>query len=66
MMTSPTSLPIDINTVVTDAVIEEYWERGYWISPRLFDDGRLPACARPMSGSGQATTTMRFLRSTAR
>src|SRR6266571_4638456 len=41
MMTSPTSLPIDINTVVTDAVIEEYWERGYWISPRLFDDEQI-------------------------
>ena len=40
-MTSPTSLPIDINTVVTDAVIEEYWERGYWISPRLFNDEQI-------------------------
>src|SRR5258708_22833555 len=40
-MTSPTSLQIDINTVVTDAVIEEYWERGYWISPRLFDDEQI-------------------------
>jgi hypothetical protein len=23
---------------VTDAVIKEYWERGYWAGPKLFDD----------------------------
>ena len=25
-----------IDDIVTDAVVEEYWERGYWISPKLF------------------------------
>jgi ectoine hydroxylase-related dioxygenase (phytanoyl-CoA dioxygenase family) len=32
------AIAIDIDALVTDAVVEEYWERGYWISPRLFDD----------------------------
>jgi ectoine hydroxylase-related dioxygenase (phytanoyl-CoA dioxygenase family) len=27
-----------IDRLVTDSVVAEYWERGYWISPRLFDD----------------------------
>ena len=27
--------------LVTEAVRQEYWERGYWISPRLFDDDQV-------------------------
>lgn len=40
-MSQATLLPIDVEAVVTDAVIEEYWERGYWISPKLFDDEQI-------------------------
>jgi hypothetical protein len=28
----------DIDQLVTQVVIAEYWERGFWISPKLFDD----------------------------
>jgi ectoine hydroxylase-related dioxygenase (phytanoyl-CoA dioxygenase family) len=31
----------DIDEIVTDAVVEEYWERGYWVSPKLFDDAQI-------------------------
>jgi ectoine hydroxylase-related dioxygenase (phytanoyl-CoA dioxygenase family) len=27
----------DVASLVTDAVVAQYWERGYWISPPLFD-----------------------------
>jgi phytanoyl-CoA dioxygenase PhyH len=27
----------DIDQIVTEAVVAEYWERGYWVGPRLFD-----------------------------
>jgi hypothetical protein len=27
--------------MVTDADVEEYWDRGYWISPKLFDDDQI-------------------------
>jgi hypothetical protein len=27
--------------MVTDADVQEYWERGYWISPKLFDDEQI-------------------------
>ena len=30
-----------IADIVTDAVLDEYQERGYWISPKLFDDDRI-------------------------
>lgn len=30
-----------VDSIVTDAVVEEYWERGYWSSPQLFDDGQI-------------------------
>ncbi len=30
-----------VNEVVTEAVIAEYWERGYWISPKLFSDEQI-------------------------
>jgi len=30
-----------IDDLVTGAVIAEYWERGYWISPKLFDDEQI-------------------------
>ena len=30
-----------INDIVTDAVIAEYRERGYWISPKLFDEEQI-------------------------
>lgn len=31
----------DVDEMVTDAVVEEYWERGYWVSPKLFDDAQI-------------------------
>jgi ectoine hydroxylase-related dioxygenase (phytanoyl-CoA dioxygenase family) len=31
----------DILDVVSDAVVEEYWERGYWTSPKLFSDEQI-------------------------
>jgi ectoine hydroxylase-related dioxygenase (phytanoyl-CoA dioxygenase family) len=31
----------DVDHIVTDAVRAEYWERGYWVSPRLLDDEQL-------------------------
>jgi ectoine hydroxylase-related dioxygenase (phytanoyl-CoA dioxygenase family) len=30
-----------VDQVVTDAVKHEYWERGYWVSPKLFDDEQI-------------------------
>lgn len=27
-----------VDEIVTEAVIAEYWERGYWVAPKLFDD----------------------------
>ena len=27
----------DVDDIVTEAVIAEYWERGYWVGPVLFD-----------------------------
>lgn len=40
-MTEQQALPIEIDSIVTDAVVEEYWERGYWRSPKLFDDEQI-------------------------
>lgn len=37
---------MNIGEMVTDAVVNEYWERGYWVSPKLLTDeqiGRLRA-----------------------
>ena len=31
----------DIDQVVTEAVVAEYWQRGYWIGPKLFDDDQV-------------------------
>jgi hypothetical protein len=31
----------NVDRVVTGAVVAEYWERGYWISPKLFDDAQI-------------------------
>lgn len=31
----------DVARIVSDAVMEEYWERGYWISPKLLSDGQI-------------------------
>ena len=31
----------DVDPIVNGAVIAEYWERGYWISPKLFDDDQI-------------------------
>jgi ectoine hydroxylase-related dioxygenase (phytanoyl-CoA dioxygenase family) len=31
----------DVDQIVTDAVVDEYWERGFWVSPRLFDAGEV-------------------------
>lgn len=30
--------PDNIDSIVTDAVVAEYWERGYWTSPKLLSD----------------------------
>ncbi|MCC7360359.1 MAG: phytanoyl-CoA dioxygenase family protein [Anaerolineales bacterium] len=30
-----------VDGLVTDAVRQEYWERGYWISPKLMDDDQI-------------------------
>ena len=30
-----------VDALVTDAVRQEYWERGYWISPQLIDDDQI-------------------------
>ncbi|MCC7361430.1 MAG: phytanoyl-CoA dioxygenase family protein [Anaerolineales bacterium] len=30
-----------IDDIVTEAVIEEYWERGYWVAPKLLDDDEI-------------------------
>src|SRR5678816_3786307 len=30
-----------IDDVLTPAAMAEYWERGYWISPKLFDDDQV-------------------------
>ncbi|NKB66187.1 MAG: phytanoyl-CoA dioxygenase family protein [Candidatus Latescibacteria bacterium] len=32
---------INIDELITNEVIEEYWDRGYWTSPKLFDDGQV-------------------------
>ncbi|MEZ4679872.1 MAG: phytanoyl-CoA dioxygenase family protein [Caldilineaceae bacterium] len=41
-MSEPTIINgINIDELITDAVVEEYWERGYWISPQLFDDTQI-------------------------
>ncbi len=32
---------INPSTVVTEQVRQEYWERGYWISPKLFDEAQI-------------------------
>lgn len=31
----------DVDQVANAAAVAEYWERGYWISPQLFDDDQL-------------------------
>jgi hypothetical protein len=31
----------DVDQIVTEAVVAEYWERGYWIGPKLFDDDQV-------------------------
>lgn len=41
-MSSPVIVDgININELITDIVINEYWERGYWISPQLFNDEKI-------------------------
>jgi len=30
-----------VDGVVTEAVIAEYWERGYWVGPQLFDEDQV-------------------------
>jgi ectoine hydroxylase-related dioxygenase (phytanoyl-CoA dioxygenase family) len=32
---------LNIDDFITDADAAEYWERGYWISPKLFDDDQI-------------------------
>jgi hypothetical protein len=36
----------DIDRIVTDEAIAEYWERGYWIAPKLFDDDQIQRLRR--------------------
>lgn len=31
----------EVDQVVNEAAITEYWERGYWVSPKLFDDDQV-------------------------
>ena len=30
-----------VTATVADQAVAEYWERGYWISPRLFDEDQI-------------------------
>jgi ectoine hydroxylase-related dioxygenase (phytanoyl-CoA dioxygenase family) len=30
-----------VDQIVTEAVIAEYWERGFWVGPQLFDDDQV-------------------------
>ena len=47
MSDTSTTLAIDftqpgwVDDVLTPAALAEYWERGYWISPKLFDDDQI-------------------------
>ena len=31
----------DVDQIVSEAVVAEYWERGYWVGPQLFDDAQV-------------------------
>ena len=31
----------DVDPIVTEADVAEYWERGYWVGPKLFDDDQV-------------------------
>ena len=31
------------DVIVTERDVEEYWERGYWISPKLLSDAQIRA-----------------------
>jgi len=33
----------DIDALITPAIVDEYWTRGYWISPILFNDEQIAA-----------------------
>ena len=39
----PLLRPDEIDKIVTDSDVEEYWNRGYWISPKLFTDDEIAA-----------------------
>jgi len=43
METLQTEVPTldDVDRIVTDEVIQEYWERGYWVGPKLFSDDEI-------------------------
>ena len=30
-----------LDGLITDQVVDQYWERGYWISPKLFSDAEI-------------------------
>jgi hypothetical protein len=36
----------NIDQIVTDEVVAEYWEQGYWIAPKLFDDDQIQRLRR--------------------
>jgi hypothetical protein len=36
----------DVDRIVTDEVINEYWERGYWVGPKLFSDDEIQRLRR--------------------
>lgn len=41
-MSQPTIVDgVNIDELITPEVVDEYWERGYWISPKLFDDQQI-------------------------
>ncbi len=35
-----------VDACMTDSVIAEYWERGYWISPKIFNDEQIASLRR--------------------
>ena len=36
----------EIDAIVTDTAVGEYWERGYWISPKIFNDEQIARLRR--------------------
>ena len=51
--------------VLSPAAIAEYWERGYWISPKLFDDDQIARLRAAHESCGRPGMTTRSPRSMA-